>query len=433
MNVAVESIAACRKKLSIEVPADEVARQWKDALVEFQKYAAIPGFRAGHAPASILEQRFQKEISAEVQRKLIPQSFREAVAKEKLRLVSMPAIEEVKFSKSEPLHFSATIDIEPEFQLPEYKGLKIKKSKVSVKEEDIENAIKILAEQQATFADIKNRGLALGDFAVISYSGVCEGKPIAEIHPSAKPLSENKHFWLLVAKDSFLPGFCEPLLGANVGEKKQVLITFPKDFQIKELSNKKATYFVDILGMKEKKMPPLDDAFATKYHAANMADLKKKIEERLYHDREHQVENEARNQMIDQLLKGTVFDLPESMVNNETRQTMQDIVRENQMRGVGEDKLREKGKEILDSAHQSAKDKVRVSFILNRIAEKEKVEVKNEELQERIRSYAEQAGKPIKEFTQQLETQGEVDSLRQQILIEHTLDLLISHAIVETE
>jgi len=433
LNVTVENVTACRKKLTIEVPVDEVAREWKGVLTEFQKFAQIPGFRVGRAPIPILERKFQKEIGEEVQRKLIPQFFREAVAKEKLKVVSLPSVEEIKFARNEPLYFMATVDVTPEFQLPTYKGLRVKKKKVEMKPDELENALKLLADQQASFADVTGRGLELGDFAVISYSGVCEGKPIAEITPAAKPLSENKQFWLLMAMDSFLPGFCDSLVGAKIGEKKQALVDFPNDFQIKELAGKKATYFVDILGIKEKNIPPFDDAFATDFKAANMAELKMRIQENMLKEREQRNDGDVQNQIVEQLLKTTSFELPESVVNDETRNTLVDIVRENRMRGLEDDTIREKSREILDFAQQNAKDKVRASFILLRIAEEEKVEVKEEDLQERIQTAAQRAGKPLKEFTQQLRDSGNIEALREQLLIRHTLDLLVSHAMVEIE
>jgi len=433
LNSTIEHVATCRKKLSIEVPLDDVAREWKGVVTEFQKFAQIPGFRVGKAPLAIIERRFEKEISEEVQKKLIPQSFREAVAKEKLEVVSMPDIGEVKFSRSEPLRYQATVDVAPEFTVPTYKGLKVKKPKVEVKDEDVENGLKILTEQQAKFVEVKDRPLAFGDFAVISYSGVCEGKPIVQLVPSAGALSENKNFWLLMAKDSFLPGFCEPLLGARVHDKKQALVDFPGDFRIKDLAGRKATYFVEILDIREKQLPSLDDALASGHGASNIAELREKIRQNLTKGRERQADEKVRSQIVEQLLKTTTFDVPETLIAGETRSVVTDIIRENQLRGVGEDHIREKSKEIFDFASQSAKDRVRTSFILTRIAKAEKVEVKEEELSNVVREAAQQSGKSVEAISRQMRESGEWESVRERILVGHTLDLLVSHAIVEAE
>jgi trigger factor len=417
--------------MAIEVPLDEVTREWNGAVKEFQKFAQIPGFRPGRAPAQIVERRFQKEISEEVQRKLIPQSFREAIAKEKLDVVSMPKIEEVKFSRTEPLRFQATVDIAPEFALPEYKGLKVKKPSVELKDEEVESSLKLLAEQQARFEEVKDRELVMGDFAVVSYSGVCEGKPIAQIAASAANISENQNFWLLMAKDSFLPGFCDALAGAKIGEKKQVLVDFPADFRIKELGGKKATYFVDVHGIRERKVPPLNDELAKSYQAESLDDLRKRVKETMLKERERRSEAEVRNQILEQLRKATTFDLPESLVNEEAYHVATDIVRENQQRGVGEEILREKSKEIFDSASQSARDRVRTSFILGRIAKAEKVEVKEEEIMDLVREEAKRTGKSVDSIRQQLQENGGWESLRERLMFGRTLDLLVSHAIVE--
>jgi len=433
VNITIEDVASCRKKLNIEIPANEVALEWKGVLKEFQRFAQIPGFRIGKAPIQILEKKFVKEIGSEVQRKLIPSSYREAIAKEKLKVVSSPAIEEITFSPNEPLKFQATVDVRPEFPLPNYKGLKIKKPKVEVKDEDVENALKLLAEQQANFADISDRPLSMGDFAVISYSGICEGKPIGDFHAAAKPLSENKQFWLLMAKDSFLPGFCDPLVGTKIAEKKEVNIDFPEDFRIKELAGKKAVYSVEVQGIREKKLPALDDAFAASYKTANMEELKTRIRENMTKDHEQRAEGAVRNQLVEQLLKATTFEVPESIVNDETRNTMMDIVRENQARGLPDDIIREKSKDILEAAQQSAKDKVRNTFILARIAEEEKLKVKDEDLQQQIQQTAQKMGRPVQEVASQLQESGEIEAFREQILISQALDLVLSHAIVETE
>lgn len=433
MNVTVENVAACRKKLNIEISAEEVAREWTGATAEIRKYAQIPGFRVGRAPVPMLERRFQKEISDEVQRKLIPQSFREAIAKEKLRVVGAPSVEEIKFARNEPLRFHATVDVAPEFQLPSYQELKVKKPKVSLGSKEVDEALQLLAEQQADFAEIQDRNLQMGDFAVIAYSGVSEGKPIAEFCDAAKPLSENSQFWILMSKDSFLPGFCDDLVGARIGEKRQVLVDFPKDFRIKELAGKKATYFVEVLKIREKKLPALDDAFAKSYQAASLAELRQRIQENLLKKREHEADASVRNQIVEQLLKAAPFDIPENLVTEETRSSVLEMVRENQIRGVSEDILREKSREILDVAQQNARDKVRASFILARIAEQEKLAVKPEELQEQINLIAQRGGKSAKALALEMEEQGETDVLREQILIRQTLDLLVARAIVETE
>lgn len=428
MKVTMENIGPCRRKLAVEVPADEVDREWRDALDEFRKYAQLPGFRAGRVPVAMLERRFAKEITEEVRRRLLPQYFREAIAKEKLQTVGMPDLGAIHLEKGAPFTFQVTVDIAPEFALPAYSGLKVNRRAASVKDEEVEAGILALAEQQATFEEVDARALALGDFAVISYTSACDGKPLAEITPKARALSENAQFWLRMDRDAFLPGFCEALVGAAKGDRRQVLVDFPADFRIPELGGKKATYFVEVLGLKERKLPALDDAFAKSLQIESLDQLKAKVRENLQAAAEERAEAEVREQVVEQLLKAAAFDLPETLVAANIRQTMYNIVRENAARGVEPAELREKGKEIHDFAHKRAEERVKLAYILLGIAKAEKIEVKDDELEREIERLARQAGRPIGKFREEIQERGADESLREQMLTSRALDRVIALA-----
>lgn len=420
-----ENIATCRRKLIVEAPAEEVAREWADALKEFQKHVPLPGFRPGRVPLPMLERRFAKEIEDEVRRRLLPQFFREAVAKEKLKVVGPPEITRVTLAKGAPLAFEVTVDIAPEFDLPSYKELKVNRRTPTVTDAQVQQALDALAEQQATFADLEGRPLALGDYAVISFTSVCDGKPLVETAPNARALSENKQFWLHMDRETFLPGFCEALVGAAKGDRRQVLVDFPADFRIKELGGKKATYFVEIAGLKERKLPPVDDALAKVYQQENLEKLREYVRKNLQDEAERGVANEVRDQVIEQLLKAATFDLPESIVHAEAQEAMFNIVRENAARGISTDSLREKGREIHDFAHKNAAEKVKLDFVLSRIAEVEKLEVKDEEVAHAIEHLARQAGRPLAKFREELAENGAIERLRERMRIGRALDRVI--------
>ena len=184
-----------------------------------------------------------------------PESYRETLGEQKLKVVGYPQIESVEYKPGSALVYTAAVDTAPEFSLPDYKGIPMKKKAITVKEEEITKTIDSLREQQAEFIAVEGRAIQTGDFAVISYTGVVDGKPISELVPDAKELGENKDFWLLISADSFLPGFCDQLIGAKAGEKRQVLVDFPADFPQKAVAGKKATFFVDVVSIKEKKLP----------------------------------------------------------------------------------------------------------------------------------------------------------------------------------
>ena len=431
MSVIIENIAPCRKKLRIEVAATRIAGVRAEILQEFRKVAAIPGFRPGKAPQPMVEKRYASEIEQEVQQRIIPDAYREAVKEQQLRVVGQPQVDSVDNQPGKPMVFTAAVDTAPEFKLPEYKGIAVKKTETPVTDADVEKTVEGLREQQSDFLEVTGRGLKTGDFAIVNYSSVADGKPLGELAPDAKTLGEHKDFWLLINSDSFLPGFCDQLLGAQVGEKKQVLVTFPADFAVKPLASRKATYFVDITGIKEKKLPEVTDDFAKKVGVDSVENLKAEIRKGLLAEREQQANAELRKQSVDHLLSKVEFELPESLVAQETRSIVYELVRENTQRGVGKDVLESKKDEIFGYASQGAKERVRTSFILDAIAQAEKLTVTEAEMEQRLAAMATRYRMPAEKLKAQLDERGGLGEVEEQILVAKTLDFLLANAKVE--
>lgn len=432
MAVTIENSAPCRKKLRVEVDAGRVAGTRAEILQEFRKVANIPGFRPGKAPEPMVEKRYADQIDEELRKRLIPESYREALNEQKLKVVGYPQIEGIEYKTGQPLVYTAAVDTAPEFPLPDYKGIPAKKKVAAVKDEDIDKTLDSLREQQADFVNVEGRALRTGDFAVVNYSGVAEGKPVSELAPDAKGLGENKDFWLLISADSFLPGFCEQLVGANAGEKRQVLVDFPADFPQKPLAGKKATYFVDVVALKEKKLPELGDEFAKKLGAESVEKLRETVRKGLAAEAEGQVNSDLRNQIIEHLLSKVEFELPESLVQQETRGIIYDVVRENSLRGATKEQLEEKKDEIYGFATQSAKNRLRTSFILDAIARAEQIKVEESEIEQRVAELAQRSRTTPARLKAQLAEKGQLDEVEEQLLVGKTLDFLLDHAKVET-
>ncbi|MEI6083009.1 MAG: trigger factor [Verrucomicrobiota bacterium] len=432
MPVTIENVAPCRQKLRIEVDAAKVAGVRAELLQEFRKQANIPGFRLGKAPEPMVEKRYAKQLDDEVRQRVIPDGYREAVAEQKLRVVGQPQIEAVDYLPGKPLVFTAAVDTAPDFKLPEYKGIAVTKKDQPVADEEITKTIDSLREQQADFTDVTGRGVQTGDFAIINYTGVCDGKPISELAADAKTLGEHKDFWLLIAADSFLPGFGEQLVGTVVGEKKQVLIDFAADFAVAPLAGKKATYFVDVTAIKEKKLPELTDEFAKKIGADTVAKLTSEVRKGLEAERENASKGEVRKQIVEHLLSKVEFDLPKSLVEQETRSIVYELVQENSRRGVPKESLEQKKDEIMGFASQNAVERIRTSFILDAIAQAEKITVTEAEMEERLASLAARYRVTPDKLKAQLDERGGLGEIEEQILVGKTLDFLIANAKVET-
>jgi trigger factor len=432
MAVTIENTAPCRKKLRVEVAAERVAGARAEILQEFRKVATIPGFRPGKAPEPMVEKRYASQIDEELRKRLIPESYREALNEQKLKVVGYPQIESVDYHPGRPLIFTAAVDTAPEFSLPDYKGIPVKKKAVAVKDEDINKTLDSLRDQQADFVNVEGRTLRTGDYAVVNYSGVADGKPISELAPEDKGLGESKDFWLLISSDSFLPGFCDQLVGANAGEKRQVLVDFPKDFPSKSLAGRKATFFVDIVTIKEKKLAEFNDDLAKKLGTESLEKLRDAIRKGLVAEAEGQQDSDMRRQVVEYLLARAEFELPESLVQQETRSIIYDVVRENSTRGATKEQLEQKKDEIYGFAAKSAKDRVRTSFILDAIARAEQIKVEEAEVDERIAQMAQRSRTTAARLRAQLAERGGEAEIEEQILVSKTLDFLVDSAKVET-
>ena len=265
MKVEVETQPGSVSTLQIELPPEEVSKEWDSIANSFARLAKIPGYRPGKAPRAVIEKRFRKQIQEELTKKLVSKSYHEAIEQEQLRVASLANIEDVQLGEDKSMRFRATVVTAPEFELPEYKNISVQLPDAKVSEAEIDAALERLRDQAADFVDVPERELQMGDFAVIDFEGLIDGKPIGEIAPQAsKNLHGGKKFWLHLAPDNFLPAFCEQIVGQKRGETRQITIVFPADFPVKELASKEANYAVTLQEIREKVLPARDDALANK-------------------------------------------------------------------------------------------------------------------------------------------------------------------------
>ena len=430
MNVTVENLAPCKKLMRVEVDAKVVDAAFDATTKEFQKQAALPGFRPGKAPRAMVLKKYEVDIKGEVKRKLIGDAYRQAVGEKKISVVGHPDIEEIQFGPGQALQFAATIETAPEFQLPDYKGLPAKREVKSVTDADVERALNLLAQQHVKFETVA-REVRLGDIAVVNYTGTCDGKPITEIAPTAKGLAEQKNFWVEVGVETFLPGFAAQLAGAKAGERRAVNTDFPTDFAIKELAGKKGVFDVEVVEVKEKALPPVDDAFAKKYGAENLEKLRAGVRLDLENELKYSQTKAIRGQIVRGLLDRVNFDLPETAVAHETRNVVYDIVRENSQRGVGRNVIEKQKDEIYSAATRSAKERVKLSFLVQRIAEQENIKVSQEDVLRRAQALAAMYQIPPEKFLKDLQKRNGVMELYDQVAHEKVLALLEQNAKIE--
>jgi len=430
VNITVENLAPCKKLLRVEVDAKSVDETFDAITKDFQKQAALPGFRPGKAPRDMVVKKYDAEIKEEAKRKLIGENYRKALEDKKISVIGYPDIEEIQFARGQNLQFAATIETAPEFQLPDYKNLPAKKEIKSVTDEDVERAIKLLAGQHTKFETVA-REIKMGDIAVVNYNGTCDGKPITETAPTAKGLTEKKNFWLDIEPNAFIAGFAEQMLGAKAGDKKTINVDFPADFVTKELQGKKGVFEVEILEVKEKVLPAIDDELAKKYGAENLEKLRAGVRTDLENELKYSQAKSVRGQIIKSLMERVNFDLPESAVAHETKNVVYDIVRENSQRGVAREEIEKQKDQIYSVAASGAKERVKLAFLIQKIAEQEKISVTQEEVLQRAQAMAQMYQIPLDKFIKDLQKRGGVHELYDQIAHEKVLAFLEQNAKIE--
>lgn len=431
MNITVEDVAPCKKRLKIEVPANRVQQAYDRVADDFQKEARIPGFRPGHAPRTVVVKKFHKDIESEAQRTLVPEAYQEAIAEKKLRVVSQPEIEDLKYQSGLSLSFSTLVELVPEFKLPEYKGLVIKKQDSEVNDEEVDKTLQSLADQRANFEDALDRPVAMDDFAVISYEGKLDGKPLIEVVPEAKNLAVNPQFWLWMRADGFLPKFAEQCVGMNKGEKRTIEVEIPADFPQEAVSGKKVQYDVELKEIKVKHAPAIDDAFAQDVAKMNLSDLKTRVKENMTQEKKSQAERAARAEIVQKLISAVDFELPPSAVEEETHATVYDIVSENQARGIPDSVLEEKKDEIFANAAKSAKEAVKFKFIAAQIAENEKIEISNDQFAQHLAFLAQREGITLEKMVDKVRKNNAFGVIRQQLMRQAVLDFLLKESKTE--
>ena len=433
MKVEVERQPGFVSKLRIELPSDEVSKEWDAIANSFARFAKIPGYRPGKAPRAVVDKRFRKEIQEELTKKLVSKSYHEAIEQEQLRVASLTNIEDIQFGEDKSMQFRATVVTAPEFDLPDYKNIPVQLPDTKVSDAEVEAAMERLRDQAADFVDVTGRGLQMSDFAVLDFEGSIDTKPISEIAPeTSKNLQGGKKFWLHMAPDNFLPKFCQQLVEQEPGETRLVIVNFPDDFPVKQLASKKADYAVTLREIKEKILAPVDDVLAAKLiPGKTLVELRQMIEHDVEHAKEHDVERAKESQIMKYLHERIQFEVPPALLQNETRRALAELVQRNRERGITDEMLKEKEKELIDGAAGLAAHRLKTNFILHRIAEREKIQVTKEDVDRQIRQEAARYDVSPEKMRKELRQQDALDDIADQILLGKTLDFLKANVSVE--
>ncbi len=408
----------CKREIQVEVPADVVARQTESLVQKYQKVARLPGFRRGHVPATIIRQRFAEDIKTEVVEALIPQYFRQETEKQHLVPVSQPRVSDLHLHEGEPLRFKASFEVMPEIEVAGYKEVRAEKPEITVTDEEVNEAITSLREQHATFTSVEGRPLADHDFAQISLQGTPK-------EAGGKPVNMDD-IMVQVAGPNTMPEFTENLRGTNPGDQRTFDVHYPDDFSDQRLAGKTFTYTVNVKSIKQKNLPELNDDFAKELgEFTSLDELKTKVRESLLSDKQRTAEREAKDKLMDELVKRNPFPVPDALIERQI-----DLRLERGLRALAAQGMRSEDMKKMDFARlragqrDNALQDVKAALILDRIADAEKIEVDEEEVNKEIEALATQSKQTAESIRARLTRDGALDRIRNRIRNEKTLDFL---------
>ncbi len=429
MNITVDKQEKSTATVNIEVPADKVSTERKEIVKGFTKQAKIPGFRPGKTPNSVIEKRYADEILEELTNRLVNEGVTEAIRQEDLKVLQVRVPDEPVFEEKGTFSFSTNLILAPEFDLPVYKGLKVEIPKADVTDKEMELALDDLRQRFAEHEDVE-RALTDNDFAVIDFTTSLDGKPLEEtLGKSAGFLDGREGHWVKIDEDSFLPGFGLELKGLSIDDTKEITITIPEDFPLESIHGADVLFNVTVKGVKEQKIPELNDEFAAKLiPEKGLDDLKELMGEQLAEEKNRRIEDSKVNQIVAQLSEAVELELPEELLEAEIQGNKQDMVQRALSQGMTEEMVAEQEADIDAAASKQADTSLRSNFILQEIASNETIEVNDQDMIQRISRMAEEAKTPVQKFIKQLQKENRIDGIRNSILIGKTIDFLVEQA-----
>ncbi len=433
MKVEIKNTSDTRKVATVSFAADEVAKEEKEVLQLFAEHAKIPGFRPGKAPAQVIRTRFGEKIKEEWLNRLSAAARDAVLDLDELRVHQLLKIEPGEILVEAPLDVVVTLDVEPDFDLPEYENFKVEVASDDPEDKDIEDLLESWRQQRANFAVVE-RAVEKGDYVKCSYDGTIDGQSVGELVPDKPIFGKQANTWEEAGAENGIgiPAVIEGLIGMKAGDSKSCEADFPEDFEDPRLAGKQALYEVEVHEVRHKELPAEDDeTFLKSMEVENVDALREKAEVEAKNQRERANENAKRRQVREQLMEDVEIELPQASIEAETQEIFRSMVDENLRRGVGQEDLESHRDEMYERAGVGARETVKLRIILGRIAEKEELEVSKEELTQVIATQAMMSGTdPQEHFNALQQDRARLAHLHRQVLFDKTLALLTQKASV---
>ncbi len=403
--------------MEIEIPPEVVKKRLNAVAIQLQRRVRLPGFRPGKAPISFIQQKFRDDIRSEVLQELVPEYVRVRAQEQSWEPVGNPSVTEVQFADDTALRFKATVEVLPEFQLGNYEDLSVPLEESKVSEEEVVKSLDRLREQAATYVNLEARPLQEGDFASIGFEGISPGKDSTPVKVE-EVLCE-------IGGANTMKEFTENLKGAQLGEERKFEVAYPPEFNDPRLAGKTVAYKVKVLGLKKKILPELNDDFAREMgEFASLDALRQRVQDELGKAKREEAEQNAKSQLRQKLVELHDFPVPESMVERQLERRVERLRRQLAAQGIDLKSLQMDWKKLRASQQESALQEVKSALILEKIAEKEKIEAEEADIEEEIGKIAAASQQTAAMIRSRLTKEGALDKIRARIRIEKALDII---------
>ncbi len=426
MNVHVEIIGPSRKQICVEVPSSQVDEAFQGAFTSYQKGARIPGFRPGKAPVQLIKSRYQKDIASDVKDFLLPRNYHQAIQQEKIAVETVINVEAEAPVEGKPYAFTVTVDVVPDFPLPDYKTIRVESKAVEVGEKDVDNVIDNIRSRMATFEDEEGRVAEKGDQVVVNYTGTIEGKPISEWTKVSDVLSAATELPVVLDEERFfLVEFVKELVGVSAGTKKTIQTKFDDQFVEKSLAGKQAIYEVEVVKVQRRVLPEITEEFVKSMGSESIDVLRDRIRKDITMMRTSEERRRLEGAVAAKLLEMTAMTLPQSQVQRQTANEVYELVQHNTRMGLARESIEENREQIFSAAAKTAEDRLKLRYILMKIANAEDFSVSDFEVEQHIRQLAARAHKDPVKLKAEFKRDGVMDDVQIDILVSKAMKQLV--------
>ena len=425
MSLQVEKMEKNMAKLTIEVSAEDVEKAMQSAYQKAKGRISIPGFRKGKAPRKMIEQMYGKGVFLEdAVNALIPEHYSKALGECELEIVSQPKIDLVQTEPGKALIFTAEVAVKPEVTLGEYKGVEVPKSEIEVTDEEVDAEVKKEQEKNSRTINVEDRAAQLNDIVTIDFEGSVDGVPFDGGQATEYPLT--------LGSNTFIPGFEDQLVGAKVGEDVDVKVTFPEEYQAKELAGKEAIFKCAVKKIEAKELPELDDDFAKDVSEFDtLAEYKEHVKTNLVEKKENEAKHAKEDAAVDKIIENAQMDIPEAMLETQCRQMLDDFSRRMQSQGLSMDQYFQftgmTAEKMMEDMKPQALKRIQTRLVLEKVAEVENIQPTEEEVNEEISKMAE-AYKMEADKLKELLGERELEQMKKDMAVQKAVTLVADAA-----